>query len=103
MPDDSNSRCKCPRCTIRSLRGPAVIITLGVLFLLSEMRGDYLSFHHTWPMILVVLGAVSLASSLAPMDGHIDPQINAVPPVAPVPAAQPGSQGPQGPMPGQGR
>ena len=92
MPDDSNSRCKCPRCTIRSLRGPAVIITLGVLFLLSEMRGDYLSFHHTWPVILVVLGIVSLASSLAPMDGHIEPPLTTVPPAPP-----------QGPLPGQGR
>jgi len=95
MPDDSNSRCKCPRCTIRSLRGPAVIITLGVLFLLSEMRGDYLSFHHTWPVILVVLGIVSLASSLAPMDGHIETRVNPAPPVPPV--------GPQGPYAGQGR
>ena len=95
MPDDSNSRCKCPRCTIRSLRGPAVIITLGVLFLLSEMRGDYLSFHHTWPVILVVLGIVSLASSLAPMDGHIETRVSPAPPVPPV--------GPQGPYAGQGR
>jgi len=95
MPDDSNSRCKCPRCTIRSLRGPAVIITLGVLFLLNEMRGDYLSFHHTWPVILVVLGIVSLASSLAPMDGHIEPRVSPPPPVPPV--------GPQGPYAGQGR
>jgi hypothetical protein len=94
MANDPNCRCKCPRCTIQSLRGPAAIITVGVLFLLSEMRGDYLSFHHTWPVILVVLGVVSLASSLAPMDGHIDAQVNAMPP--PVPPSQ-------GPMPGQGR
>ena len=33
-------RCRCPRCTIRGLMGPAVIITIGVLFLLNEMRGD---------------------------------------------------------------
>jgi len=92
MPDDTNCRCKCPRCTIRSLRGPAVVITVGVLFLLSEMRGDFLSFHHTWPVILVVLGIVSLASSLAPMDGHIETPVNTVPPVPP-----------QGPLPGQGR
>ena len=95
MRDDINGRCKCPRCTIRSLRGPAVVITVGILFLLSEMRGDYFSFHHTWPVILVVLVAVSLASALAPMDGHLETPINTVPPIPPAP--------PQGPMPGQGR
>lgn len=97
MPDDFNARCKCPRCTIRSLRGPAVIITLGVLFLLSEMHGDFFSFRHTWPFILVVLGIVSLASSLAPMDGHIERPLDAVPPPPPPPPTAPG------PLPGQGR
>jgi hypothetical protein len=96
MADDNNCRCKCPRCTIRSLRGPAVVITLGVLFLLDQMRGDYFSFHHTWPVILLVLGVVSLASSLAPMDGHIEQPMNT--PVGNVPPPPP-----QGPLPGQGR
>jgi len=32
-------RCACSRCTIRGLMGPAVIITVGVLFLLDQMRG----------------------------------------------------------------
>jgi hypothetical protein len=95
MRDDVNCRCKCPRCTIRSLRGPAVLITVGILFLFDQMRGEYFSFHHTWPMILVVLGVVSLASALAPMDGHIETPVNTAPPVPPV--------GPQGPYPGQGR
>jgi len=79
MADNSNPRCHCPRCTIRSLRGPAVVITLGILFLLSEMRGDYFAFHNTWPMILIVLGLMSLASAVAPMDGHVVP----TPPVTP--------------------
>jgi len=95
MPDNPDYRCKCPRCTIRSLRGPAVIITLGVLFLLQEMRGDFFSFHHTWPILLVVAGVVSLASSLAPMDGHVETPVGSVPPMPPTP--------PQGPVPGQGR
>jgi hypothetical protein len=104
MPDDPNCRCKCPRCTIRSLRGPAVLITVGILFLLDQMRGSYyLSFHNTWPVILLVLGAISLASALAPMDGHIETRVNAVPPaVPPVPPTAP-PVGPQGPFPGQGR
>jgi hypothetical protein len=94
MPDGSNNRCSCQRCTVRSLRGPAVLITVGILFLLDQMRGDYFSFHNTWPVILIVLGLVSLACSLAPMDGHIAP----APPVAPgAPPPPPGS------LPGQGR
>jgi hypothetical protein len=104
MADNTNPRCRCPRCTIRGLRGPAVLITVGVLFLLDQMRGDYLAFRHTWPVILLVLGAMSLACSVAPMDGHIQPiapgQIppmpppyvpqTSVPPVPPSPGNFPG-------------
>jgi hypothetical protein len=64
-------RCACPRCTIRSLMGPAIVITIGVLFLLSEMRGGFFDFGNTYPVVLIVIGAVSLAAALAPMDGHI--------------------------------
>ena len=94
-------RCRCPRCTIRALAGPAVVITIGVLFLLQEVRGGNFDFGNTYPMILVVLGAILLASSLAPMDGHISSQ--AAPPNAP-PAAPgaPGGGAPQSSTPGQG-
>lgn len=93
-------RCACRRCTIRSLVGPAILITIGVLFLLHEMRGGYFDFGNTYPVILIVIGAVSLASALAPMDGHIS---GSVPP----PAA-PGVHGPapdasQHPFIGQGQ
>ncbi len=64
-------RCACRRCTIRSLMGPAVVITVGVLFLLDQTRGGYFSFGNTFPVILIVIGAISLASALAPTDGHI--------------------------------
>ena len=33
------ARCTCPRCSIRGLMGPVVVTTVGVLFLLSEIRG----------------------------------------------------------------
>ena len=95
MRDDVTARCKCPRCTIRSLRGPAVLITLGVLFLLDQIHGSYFSFRNTWPMILIVMGVISLATSLAPMEGHIETPVSGVPPTPPV--------GPQGPLPGPGR
>jgi Domain of unknown function (DUF5668) len=83
-------RCRCPRCTIRGLMGPAVLITVGVLFLLNEVRGGVFDFSNTWPFILIVIGGMMLASAMAPMDGHIDsttPPPPAVPsPVIPGPA-----------------
>jgi Domain of unknown function (DUF5668) len=108
MADNTNPRCRCPRCTVRGLRGPAVLITLGFLFLLHEMRGDYFSISHTWPVILLVLGAMSLACSVAPMDGHIEPVGATPPPPMPPPYVPPTSVPPpvvppQGPLPGQGQ
>ena len=64
-------RCNCRRCMIRGLMGPAVVVTVGVLFLLDQLRGGYLSFGNTFPVILIVIGVISLASNLAPDDGHI--------------------------------
>ena len=57
-------RCACRRCTIRSLMGPAVIITVGLLFLLDQMRGGFLSFGNTFPIILIVIGVVLLVAEL---------------------------------------
>jgi len=100
-----NPRCRCPRCTIRSLLGPAVIVTVGVLFLLQQMRGSYFEFGNTYPVILVVIGSILLASSLAPMNGHIEPAVQQ--PLNPPPPAAPGptqaSYSSQGPYAGQGQ
>jgi hypothetical protein len=97
-------RCRCARCTIRGLMGPAVIVTVGVLFLLQQARGGYFDFGNTYPVILVVIGAILLASSLAPMDGHVSSA--AAPNVAPPPSAPPSSSAPgsiPNSMPGQGQ
>jgi hypothetical protein len=92
-------RCTCRRCTIRSLLGPAIIITIGVLFLLDQVRGGNFSFDNTYPVILIVIGAISLAAAAAPADGHV---------TGPVPPAAPGAPGsapavPQNQIPGQGQ
>lgn len=88
-------RCNCRRCMIRGLMGPAVVITVGVLFLLDQVRGGYFSFGNTFPVILIVIGAISLASNFAPTDGHIS---------GPVPPAPPGTAPPpQNPYAGQGQ
>jgi hypothetical protein len=84
--------------------GPAVIVTVGVLFLLQQMRGGYFDFGNTYPIILVVIGAILLASSLAPMTGHIDANIpQQVPPPPPPAAPGPTQNQYQSPYPGQGQ
>jgi Domain of unknown function (DUF5668) len=73
-------RCNCQRCNIRGLMGPVVIVTVGVLFLLAEMRGGFFDFGNTWPVILIVIGLINLVSAMASSEGHV----SAAPPVAPV-------------------
>jgi len=92
-------RCACRRCTIRGLMGPAVIITVGVLFLLNEMSGGSFSFNNTYPIILIVIGVISLAAAASSSEGHVSGQ---VPPQAPlVPPATPSA--PQNQIPSQGQ
>ena len=84
-------RCNCRSCTIRSLMGPAVLITVGVLFLLEQTHSGF-SFRQTWPVMLVVIGIINLASAMAPMDGHNSsaPAVPQVPTAGtPVPPANP--------------
>ena len=92
-------RCACPQCTIRGLMGPAVIITVGVLFLVDQVRGGDFSFGRTYPVILIVLGIISLAAAAAPAEGHVS---------GPVPSTTAGAPGslptaPQNQIPGQGQ
>ena len=89
-------RCSCPRCTIRSLMGPAMVITVGILFLLQQVRDGEFGFSSTWPFLLIVSGVILLASSIAPTTGHVDA-------MAP-PGTPPGPPGsPLPPTSGQGR
>ncbi len=68
----NGTKCKCTRCTISGLMGPAVLITLGVLFLVGRLSWAR-SFRDLWPTLLIVIGAVKLAGSLASAEGHIGP------------------------------
>ena len=94
-------KCHCQSCTIRGLAGPAVVITLGVLWLLHETHGGRFSFGSTWPVILIVIGVLHLASSMASRDGHIDPAPISGPPGPPAPPA-PSAGTPQTPYSSQG-
>ncbi len=90
-------RCNCRRCVIRGLMGPAIVVTVGVLFLLDQLRGGYLSFGNTFPVILIVIGVISLASALAPADGHISNQVPPAPPGTAPPSQNPYAGQGQGP------
>jgi hypothetical protein len=63
--------CACEQCRTRKLMGPAILVTLGVLFLLDST--SHVGFHKTWPAILLVIGVVKLMQSNASSAGHTGP------------------------------
>jgi len=54
---------------IHAIRGPVTLITLGVLFALNNFT-PY-RFSETWPVLLIVFGALSLLSRGG---GNVPPQ-----------------------------
>lgn len=72
----ANPACNCGRCRTRGLMGPAVLITLGLLFLLANTT-DY-AFHRTWPILLIVIGGIQIFRYVIPDQGHISSQGYAV-------------------------
>jgi hypothetical protein len=77
--------CRCERCRTRKLMGPAILVTLGVLFLLDNV--SRVGFGRTWPAILLVIGVVKLVQSNASYQGHIGPLPPGASPSAPPPAS----------------
>ena len=65
-------RCRCGRCSVSGLMGPVVLITIGVLFLVDKMSTGY-GFGELWPVLLIVIGLVKVASAMASTDGHTGP------------------------------
>ena len=65
------TRCRCPRCTIRSFMWPAILIAIGVLFLIGQMNPYYGFWHRTWPVLLLVIGAIKLGEALVSNEGHV--------------------------------
>jgi hypothetical protein len=55
----------------RTLMGPAILLTLGSLFLLERMHGP--GFHRTWPVLLLVIGLIKLMGSNQPNAGMQPP------------------------------
>jgi hypothetical protein len=100
------TRCSCQRCSIRGLMGPAILITIGVLFLVQQSHWAY-HFGRTWPVILLVIGGLKLAEALASDAGHVSqnappPYPPQVPPVPPYPQQGSGTSSQQVSQQGQG-
>jgi cell wall-active antibiotic response 4TMS protein YvqF/B-box zinc finger protein len=84
------ARCQCQHCRTRRLMGPAMLVTLGVLFLLDSV--SRVSFGRTWPAILLVIGVIKLVQSNASTTGHVGPLppgSSGYPPSAPPPPSAP--------------
>ena len=65
--------------------GPAVLITLGVLFLLDQMVHIYwMEFGRTWPALLIVIGLIMFLQHNAPAAGHVPRGYMAVPSAQPM-------------------
>jgi hypothetical protein len=85
--------CQCTRCRSRRLMGPAVVLTLGVLFLFESL--GRIGFGRTWPILLLVIGGVKLFQSSASTNGHmtLPPPASGPPPAGsgtpPAPSATP--------------
>ena len=101
--------CQCARCRTRRIMGPAMLMTIGFLFLLDHTL-HVANFGRTWPVILLVIGAVKLAQGNASVEGHIPlskvlenlagRSTSPTPPVPPPPPPAPGSVPPSAVPPG---
>src|SRR5579884_1976110 len=81
----SYSKCSCQRCLIRGLFGPAILITVGILFLLSTL--NVVDFSRSSPFLLIVIGGLLLAKHQASTEGHLSPDACIAPPPPPPAAA----------------
>jgi hypothetical protein len=78
--------CQCDRCRMRRITGPAILLTIGLLFQLQAL--NVVDFDRTWPAILLVIGIVKLMQSNASSAGHMGmfpPSGMAAPPTPPPP------------------
>ena len=95
-----NPSCACPRCRAHGFMGPAVLITIGVMFLLDQVTHVYwMEFGRTWPALLIVIGLVKFLQHNAPATGHVPREYAGVPPATPVAPWKPAPQQWQPPAP----
>src|SRR3954469_22640032 len=63
--------CHCMRRQTSCLTGPAVLLTLGILFLLDGFLG--IDFSRTWPALLIVIGGIKFLQMSGSTEGHVGP------------------------------
>ena len=80
-------QCCCMRCRGRGLMAPAVLVTLGILFMLSEFGVAH--FDRTWPILLIVIGLVRVLGGNLDNTGHIEATAPAPPGTSPAPPQNP--------------
>lgn len=90
-----NRNCPCARCRAHSLMGAAILVTLGVLFLLDT--NGIVWFGQSWPVLLLVIGAFVFLTRSASTENHIDPY--GTPAAMSAPAATWGANNPPPPPP----
>ena len=56
---------------VQAIRGPVVLITLGILFAIHQ--AGILSFAQTWPLILIVIGLMKLLERLVGRPATVPP------------------------------
>ncbi len=97
----SNPRCGCPRCRLRGVMAPTVLVTLGILFVLDNLHA--MAFNKSFPILLIVIGLVMVLQRTSSTEGHIplgylqppgmtppppSPAPNDIPPDIPGPGAE---------------
>jgi hypothetical protein len=82
------------RCRMNCMMGPAVLVTLGVMFLLDNLNivrgGTFVA------VLLIVIGGVKLLQSSASTEGHIQPTFVYPDMAGTPPPTAPPSQAPSG-------
>ena len=66
-----NRNCRCMRCRASGLMGAAILITLGVLFLLHNY--GIVRINESGPVLLLVVGGVLMVARIGSTEGHVQP------------------------------
>lgn len=93
-----NPDCTCSRCRAHAMYGPAILITIGVLFLLDQLgHTHWMEFGTTWPALLIVIGLIVFLEHNASVTGHVPRGYVPAPPGTP-PGYVPGQPTPVTPQ-----
>jgi hypothetical protein len=68
MAGEIKPRCSCAHCRLNGMKGPVLLITVGVIFLVGEYTR--FGFADLWPVLLIVLGIIAVAQAFASREGH---------------------------------